>query len=198
MVEAVAWLGRTGSPWLVAVAVLLTLALAGRLGLELARMLDDRRRERAGRLLGGITVLALVAAAVPFGVPAVARAGVGTPEATVRGYLVAAAVDGDGVSACRYLAQRSRAQLEHATGQTCESFFGDRTVWIGSEPIESSAQLAAAHYTVVAHGPDRLVTMTYAGQQIRFLLTPATTVERQEYLAPATAWRIASGVTAVV
>src|SRR3954464_13693852 len=83
VVEAVAWLGRAGSPWLVAVAVGLMLALVARLGLELARMLDDRSPGRAGRLRGGVTVLALVAAAVPFGVPAVAHAGDGAPEATV-------------------------------------------------------------------------------------------------------------------
>jgi hypothetical protein len=198
VVEAVAWLGRTGSAWVVAAAVALMLALLARLSLDLGRILDGQARARAGRVLGAVTVVALVTAAVPFGGAAVARARDGAPEATVRGYLTAAAVDGDGVSGCRYLSQRTRAQFERASGQTCDSFFGDRTVRIGGEAIDSNAQLAAAHYTVTTAGRDRLVTMTYAGQSIRFRLAPATTVERQEYLAPPTPWRIASGVQGVV
>jgi hypothetical protein len=198
VVDAVAWLGRTQSPWLVAVAALLMLALLARLGVELARLLDDRSRQRTGRILAGFAALAILAAAAPFARPAVARDGDGTPVATVRGYLTAAAVDGDGVSACRYLSRPARTEFERASGQTCESFFGFRTVRIGGEAIESSSQLAAAHYTVRAVGRDRLVMMTYAGQPVRFLLTPATATERQEYLAPSTPWRIASNVTRVV
>ena len=200
VVEAVAWLGRTGSGWLVAAAVVLMLSLLARLALELARMLDDgRSRARAVRAVSAVAALALLAAAVPFGVPAIARAGDdGASEATVRGYLTAAAIDGDGVAACRYLSQGTRAQFERASGQTCETFFGSRTVMLGGRALDSNAQLAAARYAVTAAGPDRLVTMTYAGQRIRFRLEPATTAERQEYLAPPTPWRIASGVDAVL
>jgi hypothetical protein len=146
-------------------------------------------------LVAAITTVALIAALVPFATSAVARGRLGGPAATVRGYLVAAAVDDDGVSACRYLTAGSRARFERASGQTCESYFGARAFQVGGRAIESDSQLAAAHYTVTAAGRDRLVTMTYDGHRVRFRLAPASAVERGEYLAPATTGRIASGAT---
>jgi hypothetical protein len=200
MLEAVAWLGRTPSPWVLLAVVVFALVLVVRLGVELARLLDDKALPRTGVLTASVVALVLVGGAVPFAAGALARAGLGAPQATVRGYMLAR-IDADGETACRYLSRIARAHLERQTGQTgqtCESYFPFTVVHVGAHPLTSSSELAAAAYTVAPRGRDRVVTMRYDGQHSLFLLAPASAAERQEYMAPQTPWRIASDVASRV
>lgn len=201
-VAMVIWLARTNSPWVVAGGVAVVLALVASLALQLGRLLAretepvaDRRRGWAGALrlavMPGLLVPLVVAGAV-----AAAPRPHGTPAATVRDFLSAAVVDNDGVTACKYLTARSRVDFEgrNAVRSSCESFFGGAGLTLGGRTVSSNAQLDALHYRVTAQERDRLVTVSYRGQAIGFLLRPANAPELDEFQAPPTSWRIASSV----
>jgi len=194
VVAVVAWLGRTGDPWLVAAAVVLTLGLLVAMGGRLVELLADGRVERRRRLSALAAAAALAALLGPLLVPAIGRGSLAPPATTVRDFLGAAVVDRDGVSACRYVAAAERARLDDRERDTCERFFGGATLRLGRETIDANAQLAAARYTVTARGHDRLVTVSAAGGSATFLVAPASAVERAEFMAPPTPWRIAAGV----
>jgi hypothetical protein len=186
VVGAVAWLGRTGSPLVTVAAVVLAVVLAAQLLVGLVATLPQSprasRHPHASWVVPGIAALALL---VPFGVRSVVHPPVrpgGTPIGTVRGFL-GAIVDNDGVTACRYLTARARA--EYALGE-CQGYFGAARLRAGGQLVTSDAQLDRLHYVV--HGR----TVTVAGR--RFVLARATPAERSEFLAPPGPWRVAGGI----
>jgi hypothetical protein len=186
VVGAVGWLGRTGSPLLVVAAVALALALTAMVLGRLLAMLPDRphapAHPRAFWLVPGIAAAALL---VPLGADSVAHPPVrpsGSPAGTVRGFL-GAVVDNDGVSACRYLTGRARAE---AADHACQGFFGAVNLRLGGRLVTSDGQLDRLTYTARGH------TVTVGGR--RFVLARATPAARAEFMAPPTPWRIASNV----
>jgi hypothetical protein len=124
----------------------------------------------------------------------------GTPVATVRDFLTAAVVDDDGQTACTYLTARARVDFEGSglSGPaTCQSFFGGAVLRLGGLAVSSDAGLDRLRYAVTPQGRDRLVTVSYRGQAMAFVLTPANGFERNAFDAPPTPWRIASPVNAL-
>jgi hypothetical protein len=196
-VGAVAWLGRSDSAWVVVGALALLLALIALLGWQLAATVGARapRYPRAASLLPGVAAVALL---LPLGLVDAARSSVrpgSSPQGTVRGFL-GAVLDTNGVSACSYLSGRVRLEFEGAarTAATCESHFAGATLRIGGQVIDSDGQLDGLDYSVAGAGASRRVTVSSGAGRLRFLLRPATAVERNAFSAPPTPWRIDSSV----
>jgi hypothetical protein len=191
VVGAVGWLGRTGSPLVAVGAVLLAMALAALLLAQLMGMLPERPRpsRRAWVAWLGVAAVALL---VPLAVTSAARAPLrpgASPQGTVRGFL-GAVVDRDGVSACRYLTAGARRSFERS-GATCEEFFGESELQLGGHGFTSDGSLAGL--TFASHG--RVVTVSWHGNAMRFVVRPASARELAEFQAPPTPWRIASNVS---
>jgi hypothetical protein len=123
--------------------------------------------------------------------------GSGTPEHTVRDFLIAAVVDHDGMDACAYASSRSLQRLEAATprGMSCVTAVADQPhLTLGSERIATEAAVKALTYRAVRRadgGED--VTVSGHGDSRSFLLRRATQSERVEFHAPPTPWRIDAG-----
>jgi hypothetical protein len=186
VVGAVGWLGRTDSPLVVVGAVALALALTALVLGRLVAMLPERphmvRYPSTFWLVPGVAAVALLA---PLGVPSVAHPPThpsSSPAGTVRGFL-GAVIDNDGVTACRYLTGRARAE---AAGHACQGFFGGVSLRLGGRLMTTDAQLDRLSYVTRGH------VVTVGGG--RFVLARATPAARAEFMAPPTAWRISSNV----
>jgi hypothetical protein len=186
VVGAVGWLGRTGSPLVAIAAVALAVTLTAMVLGRLAAMLPDHpralRHPHAYWLAPGIAAAVLL---VPLGLPSVTHPPVrpgSSPQGTVRGFL-GDVVDNDGVGACRYLTGRARGE---SVGGSCQAFFGAVSLRLGGRAITSDAQLDRLAYTTRGD-------LVRVGDR-RFVVSRATFGERESFLAPPTAWRIASSV----
>jgi hypothetical protein len=154
----------------------------------------------------GTILIALVALAAAFaftiGVAATAigaeSASQATPQATVHGFLAAAEVNGDGVTAARYLtATAIRSFDASATAPTPQMFFTGDHLDLGGLVVDSDAALGQLSYRVVPAGADRRVEVSHGGQSFWFTLRPATGAEQAEFSAPPTPWRINSSVASL-
>jgi hypothetical protein len=116
-------------------------------------------------------------------------------EQTVREFLVAAYVDGDGESACGYLSANEQRQVAVTGGSTrCRDAMNG---------LAGPAQLSALATPRQVRDLPARVQLSRAGATVRvggrvFLLRPATAGEQSQFNAPPGYWRIASGVTALV
>jgi hypothetical protein len=124
--------------------------------------------------------------------------GSGTPEHTVRDFLVSAVAEHSGLQACRYLTARSLRELRATDprGMSCEAAVSSYArLTLGGERVDSEAEVKALSYRV-AEESDRSarVTVSAHGASRTFALRRATRRELVEYEAPATSWRIDSGV----
>jgi hypothetical protein len=115
-------------------------------------------------------------------------------EQTVREFLVAAYVDGDGEAACGYLSldEQRKVAVTEPSGRCSDALNGPA----------APSQLAALTTSRVRDLPAR-VQLSSGGATVRlgggvFLLRPATAAEQSQFHAPAGYWRIASGVTALL
>jgi hypothetical protein len=118
-----------------------------------------------------------------------------TAEKTVREFLVAAYVDGDGEAACGYLSLHEQRQVAVAVQTTtCRNALND-----GAGPPELTALTSPLQ---VRDLPAR-AQFAGGGATVRlgggvFLLRPTTAVDQAQFNAPPGYWRIASGVTALL
>jgi hypothetical protein len=134
-------------------------------------------------------------AATAIGAASYSRA---TPQATVHDFLAAAEVNGDGVTAARYLtAGAIRSFDPSATAPTPQMFFTGDDLDLGGLVVNSDAALGQLSYRVVAAGTDRRVEVSHGGHSFWFTLRPATAPELAEFSAPPTHWRIASSVSSL-
>ncbi|HWK30399.1 MAG TPA: hypothetical protein VNS09_27785 [Solirubrobacter sp.] len=119
-----------------------------------------------------------------------------TPQATVRSFLMAAVVDQDGISACKYLTPNARVSFEghDLSGPTCQVFFSGAGLQLGGLDVSSIRDLKQLKYTVA---PDRVVTVSHGGQSMAFRLVKATPVEANSFEPPRSPWRIDSSVAAL-
>jgi hypothetical protein len=121
----------------------------------------------------------------------------GTPEHTVRDFLVSAVVDHDGMVACAYGSSRSLQRLEAAAprGMSCVTAVADHAqLTLGGQRITTEAAVKALTYRAErqADGGER-VTVSGHGDSRSFLLRRATLSDRVEFDAPHTPWRIDAG-----
>lgn len=141
-----------------------------------------------------VTALVLVPLVVASVVHQVRTRPLGTPQATVREFLNAAAVDRNGEQACDFLTVRGRLQVERTPARpTCTTFFAASGLSLGGLDVQSNRGLGELTYRVTGSGSTRRVTVSHDGQSIAFVLRPGTPPELGEFRAPPTPWRIASG-----
>jgi hypothetical protein len=168
----------------------------------------ERRLERLGHRAGArssfLLAFGVLCAAFALTIGSAVNAVVSTshsqatPQATVRDFLAAAEVDGDGVTANRYLTAHARASFHAAvTAPSAQMFFtGDHLV-LGGLPVDTNASLRQLSYRVVPDDADRRVEISHGGQSFWFTLRPATRGELARVMAPPTPWRIDSSVRAL-
>jgi hypothetical protein len=194
IVGAVGWAARTGSPVAVFAAVGLALALTAMVLLRLAGMLPEQvrpsRHPHASWVVPGVLASALLG---PLAVASVAQAPVrpgSTPAGTVRGFLGYVAND-NGVGACRYLTTGAQdaVQGRPISGPGCAAVLDEAQL----PGISTDAQVGRLRYSTRG----RTVTVVGDGNRLRFVVAPATPVERAEFQAPPTPWRIASNVSSL-
>jgi hypothetical protein len=112
---------------------------------------------------------------------------------TVRAFLVAAYVDGDGDAACGYLSlgEQDRLAASEPSG-ACSDAVDNPAGPPQLAALTSSAQVRALPADVQLSGG----TATVRVGGVVFLLRPATGAEESQFAAPASHWRITSGVSA--
>jgi hypothetical protein len=116
-------------------------------------------------------------------------------EKTVREFLVAAYVDGDGEAACGYLSlHEQRAVAVSGRSVSCRNALNDLT---------GPPELAALTSPLQVRDLPARVRLAGSGTTVRlgggvFLVRPATAADQAQYEAPPGYWRIASGVTALL
>jgi hypothetical protein len=187
-----------GTGWMVALAVAALLATTASMMLVVEGFLTDeeggdRRPARAPMRLTllGVAAIAVAALVIALVVPryddATAATSSGTGAAatqTIREFLVAAYVDGDGDAACGYLSLGEQDKLAAAeTSGACSDALEALTTDKQVRDLPAGVTLS-----------DGAATVRIGGGV--FVLRPATGAEQSQFGAPPTYWRIASGVSA--
>jgi len=116
-------------------------------------------------------------------------------EQTVRDFLVAAYVDGDGEAACGYLSLHEQRQVT-ASGRftRCRDALNDAAGPPELATVSTSRQVRDLPARVMLAGGDATVRL---GSHV-FVVRPATAEEQSQFNAPLSNWRIASGATALL
>jgi hypothetical protein len=165
----------------------------------------QRRLERLGHRAGArrsfLLAFGALCVAFAFTIGSAANAIVSsshsqaTPQATVRDFLTAAEVDGDGVTANRYLTTHARHSFHDAvTAPSAQRFFTGDDLHLGGLLVDTNASLDQLSYRVVPDGADRRVEISHGGRSLWFTLRRATRGELARSSAPPTPWRIDSSV----
>lgn len=158
----------------------------------------DRRRWPA------VTLAAIAAAAIVAALlgsrhddvaDATSSAGGAAATQTVRDFLVAAYVDGNGYSACGYLSQGEQEKVAATVpSSTCRDVLNTPADSIQLGALTSSRRVRDLPGRVRLSGGTATVRLGDAA----FALRPATPAEQSDFAAPASFWRITSGVTALL
>ena len=155
------------------------------------------------RTLIGFAATAVIAVGAFTGAAAFTHDdGSGTPEHTVRDFLVDAVADHDGFDACTYATGRAVQEVAAAVprGMSCEAAVDSYArLTLGGERIDTEAAVKALTYHAErqADGSER-VTVSEHGESRSFVLRRATRRELAEFSAPPTPWRIDSGLVELV
>ena len=124
--------------------------------------------------------------------------GSGTPEHTVRDFLVAAVAERNGSVACGYLTRRTLREVRAAEprGMSCvTALAASPHLTLGRESVDTEAEVKALTYRAEREAGGRSrVTVSADGDSRTFVLRRATRRELVEYAAPPTPWRIDSGI----
>jgi hypothetical protein len=155
----------------------------------------DRRAERMiGLTLGTAIAFAIAALAVAAAVTHDNHAG--TPQHTVRDFLLSAVVDRDGLDSCPYLTDRAlrRVRAAEPRGMSCVTALAAARLVLGGRRIDDDAEVKALSYRTLPDGAEVRVTISAGGASRTFVLRRATRSEANAFKAPATPWRIDSGV----
>jgi len=161
------------------------------------------RGRRTGAAVAGVAVAAVALAIVlPHGdarATATTPATAATADRAVRDFLGDAVLQNDSYDACQYLTQAAQARITQLAGdgQSCrDALAATRPAFAG---IASEQELRELRLHTTLRGGTAIVRATPpAGAPATFVLRPATAAETAAFRAPACAWRIATGVTAVL
>jgi hypothetical protein len=207
VVGAVVGVAEFDDAWAVAVAgaaalaATLTIILVVRDELaeddELAatRVLGVRRVAAAlGVTAGAALAIAVVATTADAGDSSMSTATAATAVRTARDFVVAAAIDQNGEEACGFLTPAEQASVGASAGGACRQVFAD-----GSFPTPGGATTEGAvrrlPAAVSVRDGEASVRLGTGDRAVTFLLERATPTDQNEFNAPASAWRIASGAT---
>lgn len=128
--------------------------------------------------------------------------GSGSPEHTVRDFLVSAVAEHDGFQACRYVTRRTLLEVHAAepSGMSCEAALSaDARLTLGRDTVDTEAAVKALSYRAEPEaGGHMRVTVSAHGDSRTFVLRRGTRRELGEFEAPHTPWRIDAGVAALL
>ena len=174
------------------------LAFFGRRRAALARFAP---RLRTSFVLG--TALALILGVVLLRDDAVARqtsrADAAGADQTLRDFLTAGAVDHNAYMACQYLTTSEQQQVvaDVPSSNACRDAFTWTAPQIGG--VDSLHTVNALRLRTVVRGDQAVISATgRATRPLRFTLDRTTAAEYATYRAPIAAWRVASGVPALL
>jgi hypothetical protein len=162
----------------------------------------NQRERRAVRM----TVIAFAVTAV-VAVAALAAAGAvthdddsGSPQHTVRDFLVSAVVDQEGLAACPYLTDYALQSVRafEPRGMSCVTAMASAGLTLGGERVDAESEVKALSYRTERRGKGVRVTVSTGGAAQTFVLLPATRTELGEFDPPPTQWRIDSGIDALL
>jgi hypothetical protein len=209
MVGAIVAMAEIDKDWAVALACVALVATAVAMALVVRSFLLDAQDEepeppRASVRRPVLALAAIAIAAITIALLGSRRDDVAiatssdtsvAAERTVRDFLVAAYVDGDGGSACGYLSLHEQGQVAVSGRSTsCREALDDAAVPPELAALTTSGQVRDLPARVQLAGGGATVRL---GGGV-FLLRPATAEEQQQFNAPPGYWRIASGVTALL
>jgi hypothetical protein len=166
-----------------------------------ARLSVSDERAAVPRTLVGLGLaIALAVAGLVLAAAGGRADGAASPDGTVRDFLVTAAIDNDSVDACQYLTPKALLALRRVTPRdtTCNEALAASGLELGGEPVTTEGQVKNLGYRVSHSGDRATVTITRSGAARTFGLRRATGAERRDADAPATPWRIDSGVDQLV
>jgi|tagenome__1003787_1003787.scaffolds.fasta_scaffold20414154_2 hypothetical protein len=127
--------------------------------------------------------------------------GFGSPDETVRNFLLATAVDGNSVQGCTYLTPRAVRAFRtlEPPHTTCDEALTRVRLVLGGESIDDEAAVKGLSYHVV-QGPGRArVSVSAHGSSLSFGLRRATPEDEVAVPDPDRAsWRIDSGLDALL
>jgi hypothetical protein len=205
LVGALVATALTHALWMLVVTLagLISAALAVALSVN-AMLGQDDRTEPTDPYRRPVALLATVAAAtivLAIALPVEDSAAVSTttPDAaaaaaTVRAFLANAVLNDNAYVACQYLApsEQQRVAQVGGEGQTC------RAVLTATQPSFAGVDSEGSLHALRVHAVVRDGTAYVTAAGVMFELRPATAAEISAYDAPPGAWRIVSGVSAVL
>ncbi|MEA2148947.1 MAG: hypothetical protein QOD69_777 [Solirubrobacteraceae bacterium] len=209
MVGAIVAVAEIGKGWALALACLALVATAAAMAIVTRSFLLDEEdvdpqatTASARRPALALAAIAAAAIAVAFlgsrhdDVAAATSSDTSVAaEQTVRDFLVAAYVGGDGEAACGYLSLGEQRQAAHSGRSTsCRDVLDDAAGPPELAALTSPRQVRDLPARVQLAG--RGATVRLGGAV--FLLRPATAAEQSQFDAAPGYWRIASGVTALL
>lgn len=159
----------------------------------------DRRAVRTTVIVFAVTAVVAVAALA-------AAAAVthdddsGSPQHTVRDFLVSAVVDQEGLVACPYLTDHAlqRVRAFEPRGMSCVTAMASAGLTLGGERVDAESEVKALSYRTERRGQQVRVTVSTGDAAHTFVLLPATRTEMDEFSPPPTQWRIDSGIDALM
>jgi hypothetical protein len=206
----VGWLAENDTAWGLALAFAALAVATGAMGLVVRDLLADQDGEgqasqgpsmRWPAALLAAVVVAAVAAAIAgthgeHAATATSALSAGSAVRTVRAYLVAADVDGDGEAGCAYLstAEQRRVGAAAGAGSTCREALDDFGGAARRRRPAGPRTLGA--FAVRVDGRSGQARVRVDGDL--FVLRPATPAERAAYNASRSRWRIVSGAARTV
>jgi hypothetical protein len=122
----------------------------------------------------------------------------GQPTATVREFLVDGAIDGNGFDACGYLTLAQQRAAAWLGGGECRNALDSAQLALGGKSVGTEYQVDRLAMAESIDGDHARVRLTRGGAAIDFELVRADAAERNQFSAPASDWRIASGWTVVL
>jgi hypothetical protein len=118
---------------------------------------------------------------------------------TLRDFLTSAVVDDNPYAACQYLTpgQQQRIARLAGQGQTCRDALTATPPALSG--VTTAGHLRRLRTRTTVHGERARITVSgYGTPSLRFVLRHATPSELEAFEAPPSAWRIASGATALL
>lgn len=124
------------------------------------------------------------------------------PVPTVRQFLADSVIGNGGYQqGCHYLtpAEQKRVALRGSTAHSCGESLDDAQLRLGGKTYTTTREIYTdLEARTVAVGNAVVVTLRHGGQAHSFVLVPATAAQRDDFAAPASPWRIESGVASLV
>jgi hypothetical protein len=121
------------------------------------------------------------------------------PVKAVKDFLIDGVVDHNGYEACVFMTTRQqRAAARRVGGPQCRQSFDLATLALGGKSITSVHEIERLSARSEVRGQRAWVRLRRGGDSVVFRLVKASYHEEEQFLAPDTSWRIASGALPLI